>query len=243
MVVRAQQKDRTMKELLLVMVLCVVGEVTGVADTFQYHTAGTDSDWFNGYNRGRAKDPSPTSYFTNHGNVSSALRTNCYTNHFVNTGTLTGNVALGAKVEDASGSAAYTTVTNTGDITATDFRLAKVAGANTAFNMEGGTLAADTLYMNEAGTGHINLTGGTIDVTSLSLNVGDPGVYANYTIDVTDGILIADGDNRTDWDFMVSKGVFTAYGGVGDVIVAYDGGTGRTTMRGHVSAGTLFIIK
>jgi len=182
-----------------------------------------------------------SSFVINNGTISGDLLTKYYNNRFVNTGTLTGDLTLGAVAENAANSYSYTIFTNTGSIVATDFRLAKMADSVTDFNMEGGTVTATNLYMNEAGTGHINLKAGTIDVETLHLATNTPSVYQNYTIDVTEGVLIADGDNRDEWDFLIDEGVFTAEGGDGGIAARYDSGMDTTTLL-QVPFGTVISI-
>jgi len=182
-------------------------------------------------------------YVINNGAISGDLRTRYYNNKVVNTGTLTGDVTLGAVATNHVDSWSYTTFTNSGAITATDFRLAKMADSVTDFDMEGGTVTATNLYMNEAGTGHINLKAGTIDVETLHLATNSPSVYQNYTIDVTEGVLIADGDNREEWDFLIDEGVFTTSleGGGIEILTRYS--AGRTTLEATAPAGTVVSIR
>lgn len=74
------------------------------------------------------------------------------------------------------------------------------------------------------------------------MNTNSPSIYTNYTIDVTEGVLIADGDNRVDWNFLKGEGMFTADGGDGTLSIVYDSGEDETTLSRAVS-GTVFRFK
>ena len=117
-------------------------------------------------------------------------------------------------------------ITNTGTITATGTMYLTGAG-NTVFNMEAGTVTVYTFDMQQAGTGHLNLHGGTILTTFLNINGN-----TNNTIDVTAGKLIVNGNRKPDLDWMASVGLITAYGGNGIVIAEYDSVSDTTTLSG-----------
>lgn len=118
------------------------------------------------------------------------------------------------------------TITNTGTITAAGTMYLTGAG-NTVFNMEAGTVTVYTFDMTQAGTGHLNLNGGTIITTFLNIDANP-----RNTIDITGGKLIVDGNRKPDFEYMASVGLFTAYGGSGIVIAEYDSVLNKTTLRG-----------
>jgi hypothetical protein len=128
-------------------------------------------------------------------------------------------------------------ITNSGTLTVSG-NITLAVGGHTVFNMEGGTVTANTMIMVPGGEGdswtnnsvHLNLNGGTIDVGNLNLN-GDK--LANSTIDITEGVLIDSGDKVAKWNFVVAEGAATAYGGGGIVIVEYDGT--NTIVRGALA--------
>ncbi len=145
-----------------------------------------------------------------------------------NSGTMTigGNLSFATHSADAE----EMDFTNTGTINVTGFFDLGLY-TNSTFNMSGGTVTASELRMNSSSSvTHINLNGGTIDVTTVTVNTNSPSIYTKHTIDVTDGVLIADGDNREEWDFLIDEGVFTAEGGSGGIAAQYDSGTDETTL-------------
>ena len=177
----------------------------------------------------------------------------------INAGTVTvsGNVNQGryrAEINNSGtmnigGNLAFTTIhtatgvmdfTNTGTLDVTG-NIGNSPTRAWTFHMQGGMVTAASLYMNASVAAHINLTAGTIDVTALVLNTNTPSIYTNNTIDVTDGVLIADGDNRNEWEFLIDQGVFTAEGGDGGIAARYDSGMDTTTLL-QVPFGTVISI-
>jgi len=117
--------------------------------------------------------------------------------------------------------------TNTGNLSVDGWLALSVSGNNT-FNMEGGSVDCGTLQMSlSGGVGHLDLNGGTITAGSLAL-ADDP----NYTIDITEGVLVTGSNFVADVEFLVSQGYITAYGGAGIVVVEYDAGLDQTTVTG-----------
>jgi len=143
---------------------------------------------------------------------------------FENNGTLiTPDVVLGGTEN------AVSKFTNTGDITISNWIYLSNIASNTpsVLNMNGGTLTAKHMEMDNQGRGHINLHGGTIDLEEFGLN-GNGG----YTIDVGAGVLIATGDHSGGLNWMASVGLITAYDGFSGATVTsvYNNVTGRTTL-------------
>ena len=124
-------------------------------------------------------------------------------------------------------------LTLTGDLT---LGLTGNTGAGT-FNMNGGTLRAVALLMNNATTTHLNLHGGTINLTS-SLQFSGTN-WATNTVDITEGVLIADSSDVGGWNYINSLGAITAYSGYGVVNIDYDvTNSGQSTM--FATAPTMF---
>ena len=141
-----------------------------------------------------------------------------------NSGTLNSNDLL---LGDSSTSTA--TLTNTGDINVSNWMYLSVTG-NSVFNMDGGTVDIDGRFeMAAGGVGHLNLHGGVITTSDLGLN-GD----GNYTIDITEGVLIANGDLTAGMDWMASVNLITAYSGTGTVVADYDSVANTTTLSAVV---------
>jgi len=146
-------------------------------------------------------------------NVGSTVYMRAGTGSFENNGTFTSTgLVLGEQATAAS------TVSNTGEMNINGWMHLSIEGSNSVFNMTDGSVdITGRLEMAEGGTGHLNLNGGTITTHELGLN-GNGG----YTIDITEGVLIADGDHTVGMNWMVSVGLITAYGGEGFVITEYD---------------------
>ena len=94
-------------------------------------------------------------------------------------------------------------------------------------NMTGGTveLSDNLVVPGLTGTGTVNLHGGTINASDLRLT-SDSG-----TLDITRGMLILDGDDTATVQTNIDNGRLTAYEGQGDVNVDYDvTNAGKTTL-------------
>jgi len=101
-----------------------------------------------------------------------------------------------------------------------------------SLTMNGGTLGiTGNLELGPpAGTGHINLYDGTITAGWLGLTGDGSG-----TMDITQGTLIATGDQSGGVAWMASVGLITAYGGAGTVMVDYGNvNAGATTIWGAI---------
>ncbi len=108
---------------------------------------------------------------------------------------------------------------------------AHLCGSGT-YNMSGGTATANNFAVGwslggadtgDAQFGQFNLTGGDITVNVF-------GIYGNGQVDITDGQLNINADVVDGVNTMIANGDITAFGGIGTVIVSYDGG------QTHVSA-------
>jgi hypothetical protein len=101
-------------------------------------------------------------------------------------------------------------------------------GENGTLQMNGGTATfAGILDLGYAGTGHINLYGGTIDAANFA--IGTAG--GNGTMDITAGTLKIVGDKVSLINSYIASGWITAYGGLGTVNVDYNvRNPGKTTV-------------
>ena len=138
---------------------------------------------------------------------------------FVNNGTLTtAGIVLG------DGESAVTTFSNTGDVTVNGWiHLSNGSTTPVAFNMNGGTIAADKLNLNATGHAQLNLHGGTITLGNMSLDAN-----GGYTIDISGGgKLIVNGDLTGGMNYMASIGLITASDG-GTPIAEF--AAGKTTL-------------
>ncbi len=100
---------------------------------------------------------------------------------------------------------------------------------NGILHMVGGELyvSGEPLYISRfAGSGHIQLDGGTIHTDSFQM------FDATATVDVAGGILVITGDWRTTVNGYVSSGWITAFNGSGLLTVRYDGTS--TWVEGYV---------
>jgi hypothetical protein len=99
--------------------------------------------------------------------------------------------------------------------------------------MNGGTATfAGILDLGYAGTGHINLYGGTIDAANFAIgNAGGSG-----TMDITAGTLKITGDKAALINGYISNGWITAYGGTGSLNVDYNvSNPGKTTVTANTA--------
>jgi len=118
------------------------------------------------------------------------------------------------------------------------------AGTGT-LNMSGGAITANVMKIpSRSGTGTLNMTGGTIDVAGgLYVNASgdvhlDGGVVsaadlfmnAAGRLDITEGMLILAGDDRTVLEGYINSGLITGYGGEGDLAIGYDAANNITTV-------------
>jgi hypothetical protein len=89
-----------------------------------------------------------------------------------------------------------------------------------------------TVYPNT--TGHIQLDGGRIETRQIFM-LQRPGTTAS--IDITYGVLVVDGSPDTEnWygfsvQYLVNQGWITAFGGQREVVLEYDAGQDKTTVR------------
>jgi hypothetical protein len=91
------------------------------------------------------------------------------------------------------------------------------------WNMTGGEVYARGVDMpgkNYGGIGVINLHGGVINV---GVERGGLMMYEGAQIDITDGLLILEGDQSAAVEDYIAEGWLTAYGGDGALNVEYDG--------------------
>jgi len=126
------------------------------------------------------------------------------------------------------------------------------------FNMEGGVVTVDEdmylAYHRPGGNpGHLNMTGGTIDVAgtimlsksaSVSskiqldggiITAGDLLMTANGSLDLAGGTMILDGDDTVAIQGYIDSGLITGYGFQGAVIMDYNGTNDETTLVGDVN--------
>ena len=110
-------------------------------------------------------------------------------------------------------------------------------------NMSDGAITANNdMYVSRGntGTGIVNMTGGAINVTGeihLSYNAARPSEFnldggvvtaadllmtANGSLDLTEGVMVLDGDDTLAvWEY-VDAGLITGYGAASNVLVGYD---------------------
>jgi len=152
-------------------------------------------------------------------------------NTMVNDGTFTSDGIVMGEFATAESE-----LTNTGTMNINGWLHLSVNASNapSILNMNAGTITADNLEMHSTGSGHLNLHGGTMTLGAIGLN-GDGG----YTIDVTEGVLIAGGNHTNGMEWMISTGLITAYGGFPELLeVAYDAGQDETTLSASVPVFT-----
>ncbi|MHC4541508.1 MAG: discoidin domain-containing protein, partial [Planctomycetota bacterium] len=113
-----------------------------------------------------------------------------------------------------------------------EFELGWGGGTGT-WTMTGGTITAAELIIptNSGASGQFYLHGGTFNVGSLGLSMTATGL-----IDVGKGVLVLEGDLTTIVKDFVRAGQITAYGGVGTVVVTYDGRNTTVTAVGAPEA-------
>jgi hypothetical protein len=114
--------------------------------------------------------------------------------------------------------------------------LGQAAGENGTLTMNGGTATfAGILDLGYAGTGLINLYGGTINAADFAMrSTGGVG-----TMDITAGTLIITGDKVSLINGYVTSGWITAYDGSGTVNVSYDTpNAGKTTVTATSGGGS-----
>jgi hypothetical protein len=117
-------------------------------------------------------------------------------------------------------------------------------------NMSGGLFSSGDLHVGLAGTGTLNMTGGTIEVVgnlvipdgsgtgSVSLRGGTIKASnlritsASGSMNITEGTLILAGDDTTTIQTYIDKGWITTYGGYGTLQLDYDvTDKGKTTLK------------
>jgi len=120
--------------------------------------------------------------------------------------------------EGAVGNIVYAGFAGIGEVTvdggtltaATLFECGRRAGSEGTLHMKNGTLTCNRLHIGRAGTGHVNLHGGTI--YTLSFEAMEPGLG---TMDVTAGTLVADGNSVATIQGYIDSNQITAYKGRG----------------------------
>lgn len=125
------------------------------------------------------------------------------------------------------------------------------------FNVNGGaTTVGSHLDIGFAGIGHMNMTGGTVDVPNgafgIGTNDGTGDVFlhggtvscdsftmsSGCLLDVTAGTLIINGDERTTINDYAANGWITAYGGAGMLHVDYNvTNPSKTTVTATIPTG------
>jgi hypothetical protein len=91
------------------------------------------------------------------------------------------------------------------------------------WNMTGGEVFAKGVDMpgkNYGGVGVINLHGGTLNV---GLERGGLMLYEGAQLDITEGLLILEGDQTSVVEDYIELGYMTAFGGDGDFNLSFDG--------------------
>jgi hypothetical protein len=114
--------------------------------------------------------------------------------------------------------------------------IAQSSSENGTLNMNGGTATfGGNLDLGYAGTGHINLDGGTINAADFAMRAkGGVG-----TMNITAGMLIINGDKTSLISGYVNSGWITAYNGAGTVESDYNvTNPGKTTVKGTSGGGT-----
>jgi len=146
--------------------------------------------------------------------------------------------AAGQTIYLANTATSGTLLKNTGSIVADTLFLSTVGTSQ--FDMNGGTVSLNTLWWYEGAgaTGHLNLHGGTITATLLTLDSS----YAGYTVDVTDGIMTVGGDMTADLNILIANGSITGFGGAGTVSAVFDGGSNTTTLSAIPEPATLGML-
>jgi len=100
-------------------------------------------------------------------------------------------------------------------------------------NMTAGSITVNGAFGlgTTGGSGEVFLDGGTISCASLTMTSGS-------WLDITDGTLIVDGDARATISSYVSSGWITAYGGSGSLNLDYNGANpGKTTLTATLPTG------
>jgi len=120
---------------------------------------------------------------------------------------------------------------NSGTITVRKHMLVGVAGSGT-LNMTGGTISGGTgafgIGTGATGTGHVNLNGGILTATELEMRKAEGSVG---TMDVRAGTLILDGNDLSIVQGYIDNGWITAYDGQGTLQLDYDvTNEGKTTL-------------
>jgi len=132
--------------------------------------------------------------------------------YLVNNGTInTKDMIIGQLATSTS------TVVNTGVINLSGWLYQSIAGQESLFNMDGGSVNAGSFVQQPGGAGHMNLNGGVITNAALNLN-GD----GNYTIEVDNGVMYSAGDYTNGMQWMISVGYITGKGSK-TAVATYDG--------------------
>jgi len=106
-------------------------------------------------------------------------------------------------------------------------------GAGT-LDMTGGTITAGRLVVptSSGAYGNFFLRGGTFTVRES----GGLRMNANGLIDITDGVLVLEGDETARVNNFIARGQIIAYGGIGTVLVTYSGQRTTVTALGSPRA-------
>jgi hypothetical protein len=144
-----------------------------------------------------------------------------------------GEIWVGGSVlaADSCDSTGVGTVEMSGGSISTDSLLLPSQAAGTGvLNMTGGSFTCRNALMvpnTYGGTGIINLDGGTINTANFYIDEGG-------TLDITEGVLVIDGNVVDEVITDINVGYITGYGGQFDVIVEYNSVTQETVL----SSGT-----
>ena len=116
-----------------------------------------------------------------------------------------------------------------GSVNTGDFLVANNNGGDGTLNMTGGDIVAGGVFrLGNDGTAIVNFDGGQISCSLF--DHGDGG----YSMDITEGVLVIDGDVVRDIEEDIAAGYITSYGGCGgrgDLMVDYDNfNLGKTTV-------------
>ncbi len=138
--------------------------------------------------------------------------------------TFGGNIQMGAWFRNVTGTA--TLRFSDGSIDANSVEMASDTSTVAFLDMTGGSLTVmDELAVpkHASGIATINLHGGRIECGRFTHAAG-------YSMDITEGTLVIDGDEVVNIENDVGAGYITAYDGRGHVVANYNSGTNKTTV-------------
>jgi len=212
---------------LIIVVLCLSGNAMAWT---QWTAGGSDDLWINGNNWTIATCPWHAGESANFNISGAALITSAMPAGYPQSYLMANSIR-----SDQSGS--FTMTMTGGELRLSNEFWMRAGAGSGIFNlvMQGGVLSQGVASGSTAtfrvggGAGgsssHIQLDGGTINTTDLDLQ-------SNGTIDIEDGTLTIAGDVTTMIQGHIDSGKITAFDGMGQVIVGYDGS--KTTVTGTI---------